>query len=209
MVIYRLMYLWHLTLLSRSPYCIAILIGLFLTTCSWSSMPPSAFETTSLSALNVTELNATWQMTSIAMVSRCWCDFQRTPFFDYYNVTEWEINSIKQSIEVSSTLELLSEADVSVDQESPIDQRSAHGAHSRVWKWVSGLKEGLGKNLSGGHFKHSDDQKEMPEITGPVQVPQNERPPTRQETLPWLRWKYDLRPHGIDLIVDLGWRRSE
>lgn len=26
--------------------------------------------------------------------------------------------------------------------------------------------------------------------------------------LPLLRRKYDLRPHGIDLVIDIGWGRS-
>ncbi|KIM34048.1 hypothetical protein M408DRAFT_13712 [Serendipita vermifera MAFF 305830] len=138
------------------PYCIAILIGLFLTTCSWSSVTPSAFEQASLSALNATELDVTWQMSSIALLSRCWCDFQRTPFFGYYNTTQWEEDSIKRAVEAANITSAL-------------------------------------ESTASDH----------------VQSSQSKNPPSHPEKLPWLRWKYDLRPHGIDLIVDLGWRRSD
>jgi hypothetical protein len=153
-------------------------------------------------------------MTSIALLSRCWCDFQRTPFFGYYNVTEWEVDSLKQAAEaanITSALNLVDGADAPTDPKSFTSGDSqVHAHHKRVWKWIGTLRKRLDGKLPGSRsIPREGDMGEKSKVKGePQTTPKGDSPPIR-ETLPWLRWKYDLRPHGIDLIVDLGWRRSE
>lgn len=154
-------------------------------------------------------------MTSIALLSRCWCDFQRTPFFGYYNVTEWEVESLKQAAEaanISSALNLVQETETPADAQSLTSNYSQVQAHHRrVWKWIGTLRKSLGGNLPGSRSIPGDGSVvETSEMTRqPQSTSQGDDPVNKKEVLPWLRWKYDLRPHGIDLIVDFGWRRSE
>jgi hypothetical protein len=151
-------------------------------------------------------------MTSIALLSRCWCDFQRTPFFGYYNVTEWEVESLKQAAKaanISSALNLVQEAEAPADAQSLTSNYSrVHAHHRRVWKWIGTLRKSLGGNLPGlRSIPRDGNMVETSEVIGgPQSTSQGD---IKREALPWFRWKYDLRPHGINLIVDLGWRRSE
>jgi len=149
------------------------------------------------------------------MLSRCWCDFQRTPFFGYYNVTEWEIDSLKeaaQAANITSALNILQEPEVLDDQKTPnLEHSQTVSHHKRVWRWISKLRENLENRLPGlrakvgpGSTEGGSEWKEKEQNT-----PKVDDSSGRQESLPWLRWKYDLRPYGIDLIVDLGWRRSD
>jgi hypothetical protein len=127
-------------------------------------------------------------------------------------VTEWEVESLKQAAEaanISAALNLVQEADAPADAQSLTSNHSqVHAHHRRVWKWIGTLSKSLGGNLPGWRSIPGDgDVAETSEmIGGPQGTSQGD---IKREALPWLRWKYDLRPHGIDLIVDLGWRRSE
>jgi hypothetical protein len=127
-------------------------------------------------------------------------------------VTEWEVESLKQAANISSALNLVQEAEPPADVQSLSSNYSqVHAHHRRVWKWIGTLRKSLGGNLPGSRSIPGDvDMVETSEVIGGSQsATQGDDPSVKRETLPWLRWKYDLRPHGIDLIVDLGWRRSE
>ncbi|PVG00719.1 hypothetical protein CPB86DRAFT_754211 [Serendipita vermifera] len=140
-------------------YCVVILISLAVTSCHWSPVPLSEFQSSSLSTLNGTEQQLSGQLKYVEMLSRCWCDFKQTPFFGHYNVTQWEIDSLRAAINGSkSTSSVLDET-------------------------------------------QSDEFPKETHIT--------ESTSSVPSSLPWIRTKYDLRPHGIDLIVDFGWSNSD
>jgi hypothetical protein len=39
-------------------------------------------------------------------------------------------------------------------------------------------------------------------------IPTPDKVPEAPELLPWFRWEYDLKPYGIDAIIDFKWSRT-
>lgn len=207
-----------------SAYCILILIGLFVTSCYWDQVPISEFSPTTISSLNETEQNALWQLKSVQMLSRCWCDFQSTPFFGYPNVTEWERDSIRAAIEAANltqpslpepaegeVLEAEQTVEPSVEDTPTTSSWLIHPFAShrmrRWYKWVDFL-HGRQEPAIVAQSESSDapvDDVEPHE--GQEQSGQGPESQSSKEELPRFRRKYDLRPYGVDLIVDFGWRR--
>src|SRR5258708_6858763 len=88
-------------------HCIIVLATLFVTSCYWSTVPantisPEVFDQLKITLTNSTEsldppLNSVRELKwdqPIQLLSRCWCDFTRTPFFDNFDVRAWERDSI-------------------------------------------------------------------------------------------------------------------
>jgi hypothetical protein len=156
------------------------------------------------------------------MLSRCWCDFQSTPFFGYPNVTEWERDSIRAAIEAANLTQPSSpeaakegqalEAEKTVEpsaEDTPTTSSwltypfASHGM--RGWyKWVD-ILHGRQEPVTVAQSESSDALDDEIELREGQE--QSGQVPDGKETLPWLRRKYDLRPYGVDLIVDFGWRR--
>jgi hypothetical protein len=159
------------------------------------------------------------------MLSRCWCDFQSTPFFGYPNVTEWERDSIRAAIEAanltqSSSPEATKEGEV-LEAEQTVEPSLEDNSTTSSWltypfashrmrrwyKWVDILHARqepviVAQSTSSDAPVEEIELNEGQEQSG--QVPDSQ---SSKEKLPWLRRKYDLRPYGVDLIVDFGWRR--
>lgn len=88
-------------------HCIIVLATLFVTSCHWSAVPANTIPPEVFDRLNITLTNSTdpqwvpfnaqrelkWDQ-SIQLLSRCWCDFTRTPFFDNLDVRVWETDSV-------------------------------------------------------------------------------------------------------------------
>jgi hypothetical protein len=156
------------------------------------------------------------------MLSRCWCDFQSTPFFGYPNVTEWERDSIRAAIEAANltqpsppepakegqVLEAEQMAEPSVEDTLTTSSWLTHpfASHGmrRWYKWVD-ILHGRKEPIIVAQSDAPDDEIELHE--GQEQSGQIPDRQSSKETLPWFRRKYDLRPYGVDLIVDFGWRR--
>jgi len=88
-------------------HCIIVLATLFVTSCYWSTVPANTISPGVLDQLNITLTNSTeplepplngvrelkWDQ-PIQLLSRCWCDFTRTPFFDTFDVQAWDRDSV-------------------------------------------------------------------------------------------------------------------
>jgi len=88
-------------------HCIIVLATLFVTSCYWSAVPANTISPKVFDRLNITLTNSTdhqwvpfnatrefkWDQ-PIQLLSRCWCDFTRTPFFDNLDVQAWEKGSV-------------------------------------------------------------------------------------------------------------------
>lgn len=187
-------------------------------------MPISSFEPSTLSGLNSTEQVTTWQMKSVEMLSRCWCDFQRTPIFASYNVTEWEIDSIREAIESYQ----IQNPTKDESPESPVVDASVVENEGRETSWPLFTGLAVNKWMSWGTRQKSSEPSSPPSTQGksqpnPTDSSRGSKTPTPNEAQeqvqqiaqhtvttrqPWLRRKYDLRTIGIDLIIDFGWRRE-
>ncbi|KAJ8703138.1 hypothetical protein PTI98_001788 [Pleurotus ostreatus] len=86
-------------------YCIILLTTLFISSCYWQpftldtplAIPWSENITTFGAALNATlskDLQNITLPSTIRVIDRCWCDFSTNGFFEPYNVTQWEWNSV-------------------------------------------------------------------------------------------------------------------
>ena len=88
-------------------HCIIVLATLFVTSCYWSAVPANTISPEVFDRLNITLTNSTDPLWSphnevrelkwdqpIQLLSRCWCDFTRTPFFDTLDVRVWEKDSV-------------------------------------------------------------------------------------------------------------------
>jgi len=91
----------------HSMHCIIVLATLFVTSCYWSAVPANTISSEVFDRLNITLTNSTdplWSPSNgarelkwdqpIQLLSRCWCDFTRTPFFDNLDVQAWEKDSV-------------------------------------------------------------------------------------------------------------------
>ena len=88
-------------------HCIIVLATLFVTSCYWSAVPANTISSEVFDRLNITLTNSTdpqwgpfnaprelkWDQ-PIQLLSRCWCDFTRNPFFDNLDVSAWERDSV-------------------------------------------------------------------------------------------------------------------
>jgi hypothetical protein len=88
-------------------HCIIVLATLFVTSCYWSAVPANTISPQVFDQLNITLTNSTDPLAAplngvrefkwdepIQLLSRCWCDFTRTPFFDNLDVQAWEKASV-------------------------------------------------------------------------------------------------------------------
>lgn len=88
-------------------HCIIVLATLFMTSCYWSAVPANTISSAVFDRLNITLTDSAdplWSPSNgvrelnlhqpIQLLSRCWCDFTRTPFFDNLDVQAWERDSV-------------------------------------------------------------------------------------------------------------------
>ncbi|KAG8784403.1 hypothetical protein FRC15_003309 [Serendipita sp. 397] len=212
-------------------YCILIIASLFVSSCYWSAISLSAFQPASIATFNSTEQEALWKAGSIQLLSRCWCDFQRTPFFGYHNTTQWEIDSLQAAVDSMNITITPSqgEGDVTETVQEAENPRSTSSSFSQRWfsvsdeysssstrtgrKWIDTIwryKEEE-SNLERSTAAPAADNFAHPEDAGSASAPEKvlNLPDGDSKPSHWLRRKYDLRSHGIDLIVDFGWGGSD
>ncbi|CCA69392.1 hypothetical protein PIIN_03292 [Serendipita indica DSM 11827] len=194
LVLYLISALFHAR---PCAYCILILVASFLSSCYWSAIPPSSFSPESLSALNATELKAIWDMNSIELLSRCWCDFQRTPFFGHFNETKWEIDSLKAATEAANLTSYMEP-----DPAQPTKE-------TRWTRWIDSIWWQPDPIIPKQPVDNRMDSASANAVNSPDPAHQVDTTPSPIHSRPLsrLRRKYDLRPYGIDLILDFGWQR--
>ncbi|KAF7319936.1 hypothetical protein MKEN_00777200 [Mycena kentingensis (nom. inval.)] len=202
-----------------SFYCIVLLIALFFSSCYWQPFPTSTTlstpwtenVTTFAEALN-RSLPSTYEgplPPLVRTLDRCWCDIWTGGFFEPYNVTRWEESSI---LKLATELEAAQKKTEDVPAVSETETRTATAPATNA-EAESSLVPSIpktavsqfpirttlarAKEVVHGLWKHVHWPRREPVL---VVIPE---PP---EKLPLLRSEYDLRPYGLELILDFSWR---
>jgi len=138
---------------------------------------------------------------------RCWCDFSSN-FFEPFNVTRWEetsVQKLKEELERQQRIEDAKEREQGLKGKATAGgsemprtiapaptsrSKSRYSGSQIIWSLFNPLRSSLrsGEPDSGAT--------ELQNGTVPL--------PKRQ----FLRKEYDLRPYGLDLVVDFGWTRE-
>jgi hypothetical protein len=194
-----------------SFYCIILLTTLFISSCYWQpfpldtplSTPWSEDISTFADALNAT-LSSHYslpQPTVIRAADRCWCDLTSGNFFEPFNVSQWEcisVQRLKDSLEKKQKALLEHPQDSAESSEKLEDNPSLGAAQvsllAQVW---SALKDSI--------YTFS--------LRAPESGPQRSRLSRERRSvanttrLPLIRSEYDLRPYGLNMVLDFAWSR--
>ncbi|KAJ6573995.1 hypothetical protein DFH09DRAFT_1151639 [Mycena vulgaris] len=207
-------------------YCIVLLVTLFFSSCYWQPFPidsplstPWADNiTTFAEALNAT-IAAPYDKPLppvMRTLDRCWCDFWAGGFFDPYNVSQWEHSSvIKLADELERTRkaelaelkttekeeEMVSNATTTVE---PMPRTAAPEPSGRRPSPVRGVAANVW-SLVNPYLRRA---RTIAELATPLFKMDNVTASNPVESLPALRWEYDLRSYGLGVVVDFGWTRS-
>ena len=217
-----------------SFYCIILLTALFMSSCYWQplsltstlSVPWSENVTTFADALRASLSNPDTPLPSaMPVVDRCWCDFSMGSVFEPFNVSNWERLSVEnmkdeldehrddqpeESPDVSDS-ERSSPVSVDADVNPSLSISDAvmppsvapSGASLQSWLSISSLftrESKLDVPAAAPPPSPTDPISTTDDINDST-IPS----PTPSHDLPYLRRVYDLRPHGLDLVVDFGW----
>jgi len=203
--------------LTTSFYCIVLLTTLFVSSCYWQPFPItnplstswSENVTTFAEALNASLTNTDVQLPSVMrVVDRCWCDFSNGDLFEPYNVTNWErisVERLREDLERKNKVEdtqSVAGGDIGklAPNEGEISQAAACESRSPARRLRS-IFDPLYRKPRRSHAP--------PPLQPPQDIPKDKSPePTSNENLPLIRREYDLRPHGLGIIIDFGWTRS-
>lgn len=166
----------------------------------------------------------------IPIVDHCWCDLTSGKFFEPYDMSRWEMDSVvrlKEELEVQQLLKKrIEEFEKGIGSEDGLATDAARNSTnpssslvnktSTVARWTSLLNTMF-------PFLH------RPEPSATIETPVNSAPsvpiPTETSTpsvapsislaqatpthLPLLRREYDLRSYGFEMVVDFGWSRKK
>ncbi|KAL0581403.1 hypothetical protein V5O48_000667 [Marasmius crinis-equi] len=219
-------------------YCIVLLATLFVSSCYWQPFPldtplshPWADNITTFGeALNASLTQSYWESphakplpSVLHPVDRCWCDFATGNFFDPFNTSNWEINSVKrvkEQLEKQLTHDeelaalehepqpMKNDEQSQTDTDMPKTASPAFPTSTLAWARNStaaiprlgfaSIRPNLWKLVQSLRRPGSDSPGPTPETIPPPQQ-QNGKP------LPLIRNEYDLRPFGIGMFIDFKW----
>ncbi|KAF9056429.1 hypothetical protein BJ165DRAFT_1433369 [Panaeolus papilionaceus] len=223
---FLILFLFSLTLHAKPCfYCIVLLTTLFVSSCYWQpfaldsplTVPWSENITTYSDALRTTLPQNYSQAlpTVIRPVDRCWCDFSNG-FFEPFNVTQWDIASVhrlkrqldRQNIAAAErNTTNLSTSNITTTTAEP--ELPPKALFNRPYSILSTLYRLV-------YFTITESPPHPLDTTASQQSLQHDTPPTPSHsqvespsstlnTLPYLRTKYDLRPYGLGIVIDLSW----
>ena len=208
--------------------CIVVLTALFLSSCYWQPVtldtplyrPWNENITTFGHALKaMLPQNSTLDVPVVQFADRCWCDVTNKVFFQPFNVTQWEVDSLKfyvedavqqQKKEIEKKTKLITGPTVSqptnTTQEPPepvllmSDVASLYNIVLSRWKLVF-------TPPNEPHASATPPATIMPsQATPSVSGPTTTYVPVRdQKSLQWWEREYSLRPYGFDVIFEFGW----
>ncbi|TFK30687.1 hypothetical protein FA15DRAFT_751697 [Coprinopsis marcescibilis] len=224
---FLILFLFSLTLHAKPCfYCIVLLTTLFVSSCYWQPFPLE----TSLSTPwgdNITTFadalrsalspNYTEPLpTTIRPADRCWCDLMSGSFFQPFNVSRWEHQSVvrlrdelerrQQDVLQDSSSFNSTTTPTEFDTDStPRKTRSPLDRHPLLSFHIPSLKFPTFRSLwSATQVPVSED----PSFSSAPATPTPETKPAPgplSSFLPFLQKEYDLRPYGLDLIIDFRW----
>ncbi|EAU92962.2 hypothetical protein CC1G_03749 [Coprinopsis cinerea okayama7 len=148
--------------------------------------------------------------TMIRPVDRCWCDLTSGGFFQPFNVSNWEHQSVtrlKNELERAQA-EVLASTNTS-DASTPMfmpaqnDRQCCVQGSSPLAQWIRRLKMPSFKEIWSRHQAKGDANSDpQPEPEPPAPQPQHK---LIGSSLSFLQRDFDLRPYGLDLIIDFSW----
>jgi hypothetical protein len=130
--------LYSVTQATHSVYCIVFLISLFLSSYSWAPVPASELQTAVSTFENLTYNGKpvlSYLPPMIQLLDRPWVDNSYGGLFQSFNVTQWEIDSVRHSITKAirtekKAAELLAQAEIRANQSSSSNNNSTEGSQS-------------------------------------------------------------------------------
>lgn len=219
-----------LTRFHLSFNCIVVLTALFLSSCYWQPVtldtplyrPWNDNVTTFEHALKtMLPQNSTLDVPVVQFVDRCWCDVTNKVFFHPFNITQWEVDSLKFYVEdvvrqQKKEAEKKSTTETTLPQPTNDTQPPAETALLRsdvvnLWKVV----------LSRWKFMFTPSNESRPSVTPsttllpsqPIEAPSKPTtvhvPLRDQKLLPWWQREYSLRPYGYDITFEFGWNDEQ
>jgi len=243
------LFLLSLTLHARPCfYCIVLLTALFLSTCYWPPVPIETPLTQPWSENITTYADALLSLmpnlsedkvpSDIPIADHCWCDLTSGKFFEPFDMSRWEVESLvslRDELEMQEQLMAkLEEAErVTHDEEVAVEgQVSAPSsadspvplpekAPTPTFKWPSILAtmwpflQAPDSSPSAAEVpQNSTSVSDGTEPSTPSPSPSDSGPsaalqPVSSTPQPRLRREYDLRPYGFEMVVDFGWTRRK
>ncbi|KAF9229753.1 hypothetical protein BS17DRAFT_744204 [Gyrodon lividus] len=233
---FLVLFLFTLTLHARPCfYCVVLLAALFLSSCYWQSFPLDArlsapwtdnvttfyeaFNATIRPGLNLHEFTPP----TVRVADRCWCDFA-SGVFEPYDVQKWEKDSVERAVaEIEMELKQRSEAenDTKLNATTPklVEEPKTPIPLESQQHNISLQDSNIGKesfSFFRSLFNRSSTRAEPSPTTSastiaptPSEIP--EKPSTVDFLLPvetpLLPGQLDMRPFGVDLILDFRWSR--
>ena len=213
-----------LTCSLSSFYCIVLLTALFVSSCYWQpfplsnslSTPWSENVTTFAEALGASLSRAVTPLPPVMrVVDRCWCDLSTGSIFEPFNVSNWEyisVQQMKEDLELQNkheedpqmTPELASN-DTVIGNPLP-DLVPLIDTPTATKSWFSVIYPFHREPKPSSPVAESLPLVDQP---SPQTVRTSDPPPQISiDRRPLLRREYDLRPYGLDMIIDFGWSRK-
>lgn len=195
--------------------------AMFLSSCYWPPVPLETSLSTPWSSNITTFSDALLSIvpdvppelmpTEIPIVEHCWCDITSGKFFEPFNFTQWEVNSV-QRLKEEVVRRIRERGKIATSGRSTDgaiglreSEKQEHSAMSRltsmwgtVWQFTRTPQPEPSTNASSTISTNGrDGQRENlnSSSTSPILLP---RPS-------FFRKEYDLRPYGFGMVVDFGW----
>ncbi|OCH94149.1 hypothetical protein OBBRIDRAFT_789487 [Obba rivulosa] len=240
---FLLLFLFATSLRARPCfYCIILLSATFMTSCYWPPVPlhtplarPWSENVTTFAdalATLMPTLPEDKTPVMIPIAERCWCNLSARGFFEPFNVTQWELNSLlrlkaslEQKIKVEKEIsahaedaEALEESKTDADNAAPEGlPQPPKGARPSLLElvWPFSLKaRGPTGETSPASPAPSNTTYDEPgaETSRFAENTMQRQPAVLLESgpaeLPWIPPEYDLRPLGFGVIFDFSWTPS-
>lgn len=163
--------------------------------------------------------NHTLDVPVVQFTDRCWCDVTSKVFFHPFNITQWEVDSLRfyvedavrqQKKEAENKTKFITETIVpqpTNTTQQPVESGLLMVDVVNLWKVA----------LNRWKVMFTPSNESIPSVipsttllpsqpTPPPSEPTTAHVPLRdQKSLPWWQREYSLRPYGYDVTFEFGW----
>ena len=208
--------------------CIVVLTALFLSSCYWQPVtldtplyrPWDDNTTTFGHALKaMLPQNSTLDVPVVQFADRCWCDVTNKVFFQPFNVTQWEVDSLKfyvedavrqQKKEIEKKTNLITGPTVpqpTNTTQQPTEPALLMSDVTSLYNIVfSRWKLAFAPSSESHSSATSPTTPLHSQTTPPTSEPTIAYVPVRdQKSLPWWQREHSLHPYGFDIVFEFGW----
>ncbi|KLO08186.1 hypothetical protein SCHPADRAFT_944675 [Schizopora paradoxa] len=217
-------------------YCMILMTALFSSTCYWQPISTNTLLTNPIGdartfgdaiSANLTmydeENRIKYAPAMIQLIDRCWCDFglwstsvegdgKRGDIFSPRDVSRWENASIqvarkdyarklkeskKESTVGDESASIGEKGAGEVDESKTVDNTRSSTDSPFLWRLWDDIFQSTPSSLN--HSSQEQAPSESQNDTIIPDIPSNES---------WFRREYDLRKHGLDIVIDFSWSRE-